>query len=181
MKPPRRTSSAIRRTFLLTPEEEAACDDHLSERDRALFRFLLGTGARISEALGIRLETCTEDGSVVACTVLGKGGNTRILRIPLALYTQVRAAYRGRTWLFETSHGKPLVRDYAYKRITKGVFEATGKHFSPHCARHSFATRALEKTGKVKAVSVYLGHASAAITLDMYTHEELTDEELSQM
>lgn len=181
VKPPRKTSGAIRRTFLLTPEEEAASSARMSARDRALFHFLLGTGARISEALQIRLEQCKEDRAAVACTVLGKGGKTRVLRIPLDLFEEVRAAYEGRTWLFETSRGKPPVRDYAYRRITKGVLEATGKHFSPHCARHSFATRALERTGKIKAVSEYLGHASAAITLDMYTHEELTDEELARI
>ena len=48
VKPPRKTTGAVRRTFLLSPEEEAASCARMSARDRALFHFLLGTGARIS-------------------------------------------------------------------------------------------------------------------------------------
>ena len=44
--------------------------------------------------------------------------------------------------------------------------------------RHSFATEKIAKTGKIKGVSEYLGHSSSSITLDMYVHEELTDDEL---
>jgi integrase len=58
------------------------------------------------------------------------------------------------------------------------VLKATGRHFSPHGCRHTFATRAIERTGKLKAVSEYLGHASVSITLDMYVHEEIADDEL---
>jgi integrase len=110
---------------------------------------------------------------MVFCPVLGKGGKARELRVSRELFEIVRESFDGRTWLFESSGGKPLYRDYAYRRIARAVLRATGKNFSPHCARHTFATRALERTGKIKAVSEYLEHASAAITLDMYTHEEL--------
>lgn len=181
VKPPKKAHNAVRRVFILSPEEEKASLERMSARDAALFRFLLGTGARISEALGIRLEHCTAEGPMVLCPVLGKGGKARELRVPAELFELVRTAYTGRIWLFESSGGKALYRDYAYRRITKAVWRATGKHFSPHCARHTFATRALEQTGKIKAVSEYLGHSSAAITLDMYTHEELTNEELARI
>ena len=72
-------------------------------------------------------------------------------------------------------------RDYAYRRISEAVLKATGKRFSPHGCRHTFATRAIEHTGKLKAVSQYLGHASVGITLDMYVHQSLQDEELREI
>jgi len=61
------------------------------------------------------------------------------------------------------------------------VLKATGKHFSPHGCRHTFATRAIERTGKLKAISKYLGHASVSITLDMYVHEEIADDEIRSL
>jgi integrase len=181
IKSPKKATKAVRRAFILSPAEETAVLEAMTPRDAALFRFLMGTGARISEALGIRLEQCKAEGEMVLCPVLGKGGKTRELRVSRELFELVREAFDGRIWFFESSGGKPLYRDYAFRRITKAVLRTTGKNFSPHCARHTFATRALERTGKIKAVSEYLGHASAAITLDMYTHEQLTDEELARM
>ncbi len=47
------------------------------------------------------------------------------------------------------------------------------RDISAHKLRHSFATIKIAKTGKIKAVSEYLGHSSTSITLDMYVHEEL--------
>ncbi len=56
-----------------------------------------------------------------------------------------------------------------------------GKRFSAHTLRHSFATTALEKTRKIKALSVYLGHSSTSVTLDMYVHEEFSQEDLNSV
>ncbi len=181
VKAPRKVTNAVRRSFILSPAEERRVMEAMSDRDAALFSFLLKTGARISEALGIRLDACRADGGVFVCRVLGKGGKTRELRISQGLFAEIRTVYPGDTWLFGTATGEPVRRQYAYKRIAGGVLTASGRTYSPHCARHTFATRALERTGKLKAVSAYLGHASAAITLDMYTHEELTDAELASL
>lgn len=178
VKAPRRSSDAVRRDFLLTPEEEAAAIAGMSERDGLVLRFLLGTGARISEALGIRLDQCSLRDRVVICPVVGKGGKTRELRISADLFNAIRGAFGGHTYLFETATGKPLHRVYVSRQIHKAVERTTGKLFSPHCARHTFATRQIAKTHKIQAVSEYLGHSSASITLSMYTHEALTDAEL---
>lgn len=39
--------------------------------------------------------------------------------------------------------------------------------------RHSFATLAIREVASIKAVYVYLGHNSVAITMNMYVHESL--------
>lgn len=43
-------------------------------------------------------------------------------------------------------------------------------HFHPHALRHTFATRCFEAGIDAKTVQNYLGHASIAITMDLYTH-----------
>ncbi len=41
---------------------------------------------------------------------------------------------------------------------------------TPHCLRHTFATRALENGISAKVVQEFLGHSSVKMTLDLYTH-----------
>lgn len=48
--------------------------------------------------------------------------------------------------------------------------------FTPHCMRHTFATRCYEKGVKPKVVQKILGHKTLDMTLDVYTH--VTDEML---
>ena len=43
-------------------------------------------------------------------------------------------------------------------------------HFTFHAARHTFATRAMERGMDAKTISALLGHASTSFTLDTYTH-----------
>ena len=181
IKAPKKVTGAVRRSFVLTKAEERAALAIMTPRDAVLFRFLLATGARISEALAVKLEGCKPDGDMVRIALFGKGGKTREVRVPASLFAEIRGVYGGQCWLFETAGGKPMRRDYAYRRISEAVLKATGKRFSPHGCRHTFATRAIEHTGKLKAVSQYLGHASVGITLDMYVHQSLQDEELREI
>ncbi len=44
------------------------------------------------------------------------------------------------------------------------------RHLNFHCLRHTFATRAIENGMDFKTLSVILGHASPAITMNIYTH-----------
>lgn len=53
-----------------------------------------------------------------------------------------------------------------------------GRPASAHVLRHSRATDLLKKTGRIKAVSRLLGHASEATTLAFYVKDSFTDEEL---
>ena len=43
-------------------------------------------------------------------------------------------------------------------------------NLTPHCLRHTFATRALENGMSAKVVQELLGHSSITMTLDLYTH-----------
>lgn len=54
------------------------------------------------------------------------------------------------------------------------------EHFSPHTFRHTFATRAIEAGMKPKVLQKILGHATLAMTMDLYCHVS-GDEKVSQM
>ena len=50
------------------------------------------------------------------------------------------------------------------------------ERFSPHCFRHTFATRAIENGMQPKSVQKLLGHGSLQLTMDLYCH--VTDDTL---
>lgn len=150
----------------------------LAIRDRALLEVLYGTGARISEAVGLAVD----DLDLPERTVLlsGKGGKQR--RVPLGSYAakavaaylvQVRpelvAAGRGTPMLFVNSRGGPLSRQSAWT-ILRTAAERAGLALgiSPHTLRHSFATHLVEGGADVRVVQELLGHSSVTTT-QIYT------------
>jgi integrase/recombinase XerD len=148
-------------------------------RDRALLEVLYGTGARISEAVGLDVD----DLDTVDRTVLlrGKGGKERI--VPVGSYARAAIdAYltrarpelsrRGRATprLFLGARGAPLSRQSAWLVIQDAAGRAgLTVHVSPHTLRHSFATHLLQGGADVRVVQELLGHASVATT-QIYTH-----------
>lgn len=110
---------------------------------------------------------------------MGKGKKERYVWIPLVLCRRILATFGGTVYLFETSAGKPYSRSYVSNQIAKLGRAILGRRISAHTFRHSFATRKIKETAKIQAVSEYLGHSSVAITLSLYCHEELSEEDLS--
>lgn len=55
--------------------------------------------------------------------------------------------------------------------------------FTPHCMRHTFATRCYEKGVKEKVVQKILGHSKLDMTLNVYTHttDEMIEEDLQKL
>ena len=55
--------------------------------------------------------------------------------------------------------------------------------FTPHCMRHTFATRCYEKGVKEKVVQKILGHSKLDMTLNVYTHttDEMIEEDLQKI
>ena len=56
------------------------------------------------------------------------------------------------------------------KRINKNNPDLAFEKFTPHCFRHTFATRWLEANVPIKTVSAILGHAQLQLTTDLYMH-----------
>lgn len=150
----------------------------LAMRDRALLEVLYGTGARISEAVGL----VVDDLDLPERTVLlaGKGGKQR--RVPLGSYAisalenylvgarpGLASGGSGTPKVFLNSRGGPLSRQSAWI-VLRAAAERAGlaAGISPHTLRHSFATHLMEGGADVRAVQELLGHSSVTTT-QIYT------------
>jgi len=147
-------------------------------RDRALLELLYGTGARISEAVGLDVD----DVGTPTLRLAGKGGKHRI--VPVGSYAaQALDAYlvRGRPALaaatrrgpaspalFLNARGGRLSRQGAWGVLKAAADRAGLTGVSPHTLRHSFATHLLDGGADVRVVQELLGHASVTTT-QVYT------------
>jgi integrase len=80
-------------------------------------------------------------------------------------------------YVFTTWRGKPL-RNLNFRRdvFDKAAADAGLDGLTPHELRHTAASLAVSAGANVKAVQAMLGHASATMTLDTYSH--LFDDDL---
>lgn len=79
--------------------------------------------------------------------------------------------------VFATKNNRPSTQflvsesiDAILQRIHKKYPEMEFEHFTPHCLRHTFATRCLEANVPLKTVSSLLGHTQLQLTTDLYMH-----------
>jgi len=150
----------------------------VSVRDRALVEVLYGSGARISEAVGLDLDDLDLDQGLLR--LLGKGNKERIVPVGSfavhALREYLRSVRselvcrgRGTPAVFLNTRGGRLSRQSAWAalQLTAVRADLTGR-VSPHTLRHSFATHLLEGGADVRVVQELLGHASVTTT-QIYT------------
>ena len=153
-------------------------------RDRALLEVLYGTGARVSEVVGLNLgdvSGAVDDADLPLLRVLGKGDKERVVplgglaRAALAdwLSGAGRALLEPKTWR-RRSDAEAVFLNARGGRLTRvGVFGVVKKYagrvgladkVSPHVLRHSCATHMLGRGADVRVVQELLGHASIATT-----------------
>ena len=158
-------------------------DGPAQRRDRALLELLYGTGARISEVVGLDQADLVGAGGLVR--LYGKGSKERL--VPLGRYAAEaldewlsppgRGSVEPRQWrrrgdaeaVFLNLRGSRLSRQGAYavvKRYAAAVH--LGDRASPHVLRHSCATHMLARGADIRVVQELLGHVSIATT-QLYT------------
>ncbi|GAA3806692.1 site-specific tyrosine recombinase XerD [Sphaerisporangium flaviroseum] len=147
----------------------------LTHRNRALLEVLYGTGARISEAVGLTVDDI-DAGQV---RLRGKAGRARV--VPLGRFARealgayltgarpaISAHGRGTAALFLNARGGRLTRQGAWEVLQSAAERAGLAGVSPHMLRHSFATHLLDGGADVRVVQELLGHASVSTT-QVYT------------
>jgi integrase/recombinase XerD len=166
-------------------EAAGAAGTALALRDRALLEVLYGTGARISEAVGLDVDDLELDDPAGSSVLLrGKGSKERIVPVGRFACEAVQAfVVQGRPVLLEAgsggttargamflnARGGRLSRQSAWAVIVKAAERAgLTAEVSPHTLRHSFATHLLEGGADVRVVQELLGHASVTTT-QVYT------------
>jgi len=162
-----------------------------------LFAFLLATGARPSEALGLKwtdidlekaavtiqrtLQWHAKGGSYFAETKTK--GSRRTVPLPASLVEQLKA-HRGtqaerllkigvRTDLvFANREGQPIMRKNLVRRHFKPALETAElpSNLKLYCLRHTCASLLLQAGVHPKVVAERLGHSSTMLTLDVYSH-----------
>jgi len=168
-----------------------------NERLHSLARFLLMTGMRLGEALGLAWEDVdTDSGTIRVKRVLvrdslglrvkdrTKSKRNRTVAIDgpaLAVLrtrrkAQMEARLRaGSSWretglVFTTDEGGPLEPNNLRNRFRAVAAEVGMPEVHFHTFRHSAASLLLEEGESIKAVMEQLGHSSAKVTLDVYGH-----------
>jgi len=161
--------------------------DPISLRDHAIIELLYGTGARVSEIVGIDIndfsQSEVEGNPITVLKLRGKGSKERmvpmgsfaklaldeyLVRIRPNLLAKSKSA-RIETALFLNQRGSRLSRQSAWQMISDAA-DATGLtgKVSPHVFRHSYATHLLDGGADIRVVQELLGHASVTTT-QIYT------------
>ena len=161
--------------------------DPISLRDHAIIELLYGTGARVSEIVGIDIndfaQSDVEGNPITTLKLRGKGSKERIVplgsfaknaldeylvRIRPNLLSKSKSA-KVETALFLNQRGSRLSRQSAWQMISDAA-DSTGLSgkVSPHVFRHSYATHLLDGGADIRVVQELLGHASVTTT-QIYT------------
>jgi integrase/recombinase XerC len=166
--------------ILETPE----AGDVLSLRNHAIVELFYSTGIRLSELVGLRVNSVDLLGENLK--VMGKGKKERIIPVGrkavLALRRYLKSVIQGDDAsrpLFVTNRGKAISARQVQRIVNKVLSSvAIRKGLSPHAIRHSFATHLLEMGADILSVKELLGHSSLSST-QIYTH--LTVEKLKEI
>ncbi|MGH8915473.1 MAG: site-specific tyrosine recombinase XerD [Acidimicrobiia bacterium] len=147
-------------------------------RDSALLEFLYGTGARVSEAVGLDLDKIDIEDRVVIVT--GKGSKQRLVPLGGKAVTAITRWLPDRLHLLQrTQRGDPLFLNMRGRRLSRqGMFDVVrgnaekagipAEKVSPHVLRHSAATHMVEAGADLRTVQEMLGHATISTT-QIYT------------
>lgn len=160
--------------------EAPKSDKPLEKRNRAILEVFYSTGIRVSELVGLDLDSVDFESGVIK--VLGKGGKERISLLGSKALPVLKDYFKdGRellinkknyteTALFLNASGGRL-SSRSVERVVDKYIKVAGvnKKISPHSLRHSFATHMLDSGADLRSIQEFLGHASLSTT-QKYTH-----------
>lgn len=188
-----RVAKAPREREALTPEQAARLLEAADGTEWSLpIAFMLTTGARVGEALGVRWEDLDLEGRLARIRVqlqrvggslevrtgtkTGKGRTVALTEELAKALASLRLLRREEGVsdpdgvVFLTAEGRridPRTLNGALRRLCRKAGIPT---VSAHSLRHTAATLALSETGDLHATQKALGHSQVALTADLYGH-----------
>jgi integrase/recombinase XerC len=158
-------------------QQNATEDNPQGVRDLVAVELLYASGARVSELVGLDLESIDYSRNIMR--VLGKGAKERMVpfgqpaRDALDLWIRLArpklATEKSGQALLLNSRGQRIGVRQVYSLVAN-LLEATPTGAAgPHSLRHSAATHLLDGGADLRAVQELLGHASLGTT-QIYTH-----------
>jgi site-specific recombinase XerD len=143
-------------------------------RNHALLRLGYIAGLRISEICGLRCRDLkTRSGGAGQITVFGKGGKTRIVLLPAAMWRELvalRGEAAGDDPVFRSVRGGPLDPSQVH-RIVKAAAKRADlpATVSAHYLRHAHVSHALDRGAPAHLVQATVGHSDLRTT-SRYAH-----------
>ena len=158
----------------LTQKEQIALRNYL------LLEFLYYTGARVSEVARLTWRDIKANRNGLGqVTLFGKGGKTRTILLPEALYKDLlatRTSQERQAAVFASRKGNKPLQVRQIRKIVNDIAKAAGLEgsVSPHWLRHSHASHSLDRGAPPQLVQQTLGHQSLH-TLTRYAHARPSD------
>lgn len=189
IKLPKQIKSEVQ---ILTPQEQRQLENLLSEENDIGILICLYMGLRIGELCALKWSDVDFSNKIIhirgtQSRIDGKlkitepksKASKRTIPIPDILIDKLRAHKNNSDFVLSNKGGMVEVR--AYRRRFKALLKAADlPDIKFHALRHTFSSRALEVGMDYKTLSEILGHASVAITMDLYVHS-LDEHKKNQM
>ena len=147
-------------------------------RDKLIFKFLIQSGARISEALSLKIEDIPVPDFSSEISVLHhvkSKGRYRDIYIPTTLLAELdeyimehrSSVNTAHSYVFTTQHPHQQSKPISYRGLYE-VFKRAGKKagidFKFHDTRHTFVTRLVESGMDFSVVRILAGHKHISTT-----------------
>jgi integrase/recombinase XerC len=155
---------------------DSAPTEPLALRDLAMWELAYSCGLRVSELVGVDIDTLDLRAGEVR--VLGKGRKERMVPVGAKAVEAVQRWLPARgvlaapeeTALFVGRRGRRIaIREVQTRLKAWASAQGLDVPLHPHMLRHSFATHLLESSGDLRAVQELLGHSDIRTT-QVYTH-----------
>jgi integrase len=175
------------------PAVVLAIADHLPAHHRAVVYVSAGLGLRPGEVFGLKASDVDFlRRSVTVQHQLDEGrrlvplktdGSYRVVPLPDVVALELSRHLEGREragLMFTARDGQPVLRNL-FTKVWRGAVAAAGAPgLHLHDLRHVYASALIHAGESVKTVQRRLGHSSAAMTLDVYSHLWPDSEERSR-
>lgn len=147
-------------------------------RDKLIFKFLIQSGARISEALALKIEDIPVpdfESEISVIHHVKSKGKYRDIYIPTALLAELdefimehrSSVMTAHSYVFTTQHPHQQNKPISYRGLYE-VFKRAGKKvgidFKFHDTRHTFVTRLVESGMDFSVVRILAGHKHITTT-----------------